>query len=75
MNLRIEIEEANDFIRWCRRTIRQRSKWDSVRPYDLSKDAIVFSFDAEYAPVPRKQLRVEPPGAENIFSQSACCYG
>jgi hypothetical protein len=28
-------------------TIRRRTNWNSVRPYDLRRNALVFSFDAE----------------------------
>jgi len=47
MNLRIERAETIDFLDWCRRTISQRSHQDSIRPYDGTRVALVFSFDIE----------------------------
>jgi hypothetical protein len=50
MNLRIGTAETDDFLNWTRRTIRRRSNWNSVRPYDLRRNAVVLSFDAKLTP-------------------------
>jgi hypothetical protein len=48
MNLRIQAEEAYDFLYCWRKAIHQRSYRESVEPYDETKGiegALVFSFD------------------------------
>jgi hypothetical protein len=47
MNLHIGHAETEDFLRWCRETIHQRSNRNSIRPYDPRRDALLFSFDIE----------------------------
>ena len=70
MNLHIGRAETDDFLKWCRRTISQRTSRSSIRPYDPVRDALVFSFDVELKLFLGNHYGQNPPADKTFFQKT-----